>query len=612
MRLLACILITVTALSSVGFGATFSDLGDAPWAVTYINRMADLGVVSGYLGKFNPNDSLSKYAAISTIYRTIEVAGKLEGESIAVYKAKHLDTMKSYNVPDWTGLYEAVAFCLEKEIIHRDELSTFVIGAEHQNVKRSEVSVYLGKTLNLYLDENVNTIISLSFKDANQITTSSAPYVNLLVKQGIISGTPEGYFKPYDEITRAAMTKMLSDSYDILKDIKKVELTYKTGNVSFVLDDTKKLIVSESSDSVENEIYSIDDSVKIFKDGTQKSFSAFQKGQDVELGFDGLNLVEVKILTTSGDIKGTVRSVSDRNGYYRFEIYVEDDNDDQERETYSSVSDLKEITLDGEKVKPDKLTSGDEIILVLDDDDKVIDAVASSKYQRYEGILNSSVNFQGKPKISIQLDEGETKSFELDPDDVDIERNDDSVEITDLVVGDYVKVKTAYGLVVDIEAISLNSRDVEGYIEEIIIADIPKIKIRDNDNDLKEYPLHSSVDIEIENDDKEIYDLRLNYKVELELEGNSVVKIDAEKTSEKDQLSGTISKMYTDINIITVRNKLSSGSEYVSVSYNSDTEFIDGDGDSISESKLDEDDTVFVYGTYRDAYFLAQKVILLD
>ncbi len=121
-----------------------------------------------------------------------------------------------------------------------------------------------------------------------------------------------------------------------------------------------------------------------------------------------------------------------------------------------------------------------------------------------------------------------------------------------------------------------------------------------------------NVEIEIDNDDSEYYDLRVDYKVEIELDGNMIVKLDAEKSESKDQLSGSVTKIYTDLEIITVRNKLGSTSEYVSVTYNNDTQFLDSSGDDISDNRIDEGDTIFIYGTYRDSFFLAEKVILLD
>jgi len=511
MKWLTVLIIGVMMFSNIAYGASFTDLSDATWAVPYINKMADLDVISGYLGKFNPNDSLSKYAAISTIYRTLDASGKLEGESISVYKAKYSSVLSSYNVPDWTGLHEAIAFCLEKEIIHQDELRTFMVGDAHQNARRSEVSVYLGKAINLYLNENINTIISLDFEDSNMITTAAAPYVNLLVKKGIINGTPEGYFKPYDEITRAAMTKMLSDSYDLLKTVqvvKPVELDFKTGTIGYVLDDTDKIIVAVDGYS-DSKIYTIDNSVYIFKDGVKKSFSSLDKDQKIKLGFDDDELVKVEILTESVDVSGEIREIEDRNGYFRIEI--RDENDDDDRKTFSTISTLKTATLDRETVALSKIDDGDYAKLTLNDDDKIVQIVAESKYQTYEGILKSNITFDGVPKLKIQLDNDDVKTFELDEDDVDIERNDDDAEITDLVIGDYVRVKTAFNKIVDINAESLKQDEIEGVIKSVLIADTPVITIVDEDGDEKSFNLHANAEIELDNDDIES-DFRYCYK----------------------------------------------------------------------------------------------------
>ncbi len=206
--------------STAVYGEVFSDLGDAAWAVPYIQKVSSLGIASGYQGKFSPNESLNKYAAISMIYRTLKVAGHIDSAKEKAYLLKYDSEIDNLNVPNWDGLEEAVAFFMEKDILHMDEIKRFVVGDVHQYANRQEVAVYLGKALNLYIDENVNTIISLSFKDAGLITSSAAPYVNMLSKRGIVNGDSLGYFKPYDEISRAAMAKMLSDSYDTLKNVE--------------------------------------------------------------------------------------------------------------------------------------------------------------------------------------------------------------------------------------------------------------------------------------------------------------------------------------------------------------------------------------------------------
>ncbi len=180
---------------------------------------------------------------------------------------------------------------------------------------------FFRKAINLHLEEDIKGIISLNFKDASLITSAAAPYVNLLVDKKIVSGTPEGYFEPYNEITRASMAKMLSDSYDLLKSIKKIELSYKNGYISYVLEDTSKLIVSDDEDSTENTIYVVDSNVSIYKDDSKTTFDAFKKGQSIKLGFDeDDDLKRIDIMGVQGDYSGEIRDVEERTGYYQIEI----------------------------------------------------------------------------------------------------------------------------------------------------------------------------------------------------------------------------------------------------------------------------------------------------
>lgn len=607
----------MTCQSFPVFAGTFNDLKDAEWAEIYIEKMASEGIITGFNGAYKPAEAVNKYSAVVMIYRTLKAAGKLDDVTVNAAVSKYASVLSANKVPMWPDLHQGVAWMLDNGVIQAEELKYFMSGENHINARRYELSIFLGKALNVFLKENVNTFISLSFKDANLISSSAAPYVNLLVSKKILVGDVEGNFKPYDPVTRAAMAKVLSSSLDLIGGTETAPTTpvipatsnliTKTGTLAFVLEDTKKIIVTDSTDSTKNDVYAMD-GVAISISGTQAKLSDLDKGSEVKLTFDGTKLIKVESGSYFGEIKGVLKEVEKMTNAYRV-IITEDESGD--KKTYYTDTLLKTVTIEGVPTAIDKLKAGDKLSLRFNDLKQISGMSVTSRYQTYEGILKSQLNFVGKPQITVKLEDAKEITLELDT-KVDIERNDDDAEITDLVVGDFVTVRTSYDKVDRIYSFSAAQKDVEGTIQEIVIGKVNRIIVLTEDDGEKTYTISSTATIEVENKDVDIYGLRLGYDVELEVEGAVVTAIEASENNQNEQLSGTISKLYKDLSIITLKQNVSGTVKYTSVSYNSDTEVISGNGTVMRLTNLDEGDTVFVSGAYRDTFFLAEKIILLE
>lgn len=601
--------------TSAVFAGTFNDLKDSEWAEPYIEKMASKGIITGFNGAYKPVEAVNKYSAVVMIYRTLKAAGKLDDAAVNAAVSKYSSVLSANKVPLWPDLHQGVAWMLENGVIQQEELKYFMSGENHINARRYELSIFLGKALNVFLKENVNTFISLNFKDANLISSSSAPYVNLLVNKKILNGDLDGNFKPYDPMTRAAMAKVLSVSYDLIGGTGTTtptvpvssNLTTKTGTLAFVLEDTNKIIITDSTDATKNDVYSME-GVSILISGVKADLDELDKGSEVKLSFDGTKLVKVESGSYFGEVKGVLKEVEKMTASYRI-VITEDESGD--KKTYYTDKALTTVKVSGVATAIDKLKAGDKLTLRFNDLKQINDMTVTSRYQTYEGILKSQLSFVGKPQITITLEGAKEVTLELDT-EVDIERNDDDAEITDLVVGDFVTVRTSYDKVDRLYSFSAAKKDIEGTIQQIVIGKVNKITVLTEDNGEKEYTLSSAVAIEVDNDDTDVYGLRVGYEVELEVEGSIVTTIDASKSTSKEQLSGTISKLYDDLSIITLKQTVNGTVKYTSVSYNSTTKVLMADGTAKRISNLDEGDTVFVYGAYRDTFFLAEKIIILE
>ncbi len=599
------------------FAGTFNDLKDSEWAESYIEKMASEGIITGFNGAYKPADPVNKYSAVVMIYRMLKAADKLDDTTVNAAVSKYATVLSANKVPAWPDLHQGVAWMLDKGVIQAEELKYFMSGDNHINARRYELSIFLGKALNVFLKENVNTFISLNFKDANLISSSSAPYVNLLVNKKILVGDIDGNFKPYDPMNRAAMAKMLSVSLDLINGTEMEEpeeetpvtsnLTTKTGTLAFVLEDTAKIIVTDSTDASKNDVYAMT-GVLITISGVKANLSDLDKGSEVKLTFDDTKLVKVEAGSYFGEVKGALKEVEKMTNAYR--IVIEED-ESGDKKTYYTDKALTTVKVDGVSVTLDKLKVGDKLSLRFSDLKQVSGLTVTPRYQTYEGILKSQLNYVGKPQITVKMENAKEVTLELDT-KVDIERNDDDAEITDLVVGDFVTVRTSYDKVDQIYSFSAAKKDVEGTIQEIVIGKVSSITVLTEDDGEKTYTISSTAAIEVENDDADVYGLRLGYDVELEVEGSVITAIDASENSHSEQLSGTVSKIYKDLSIITLKQNVSGTVKYTSVSYKSSTKVTSESDSTMRPSDLDEGDIVFVSGAYQDTFFVADKITVVE
>ncbi len=620
-KILVAIVTVVMILASNTIGVlalqSFTDVADGYWAKEYIEKMAEKKIITGYDdATFRPTENIDKLATIVMIFRTLNATDKLVGVDIDSLVEKYDILLNQYNIPEWAE--DAVAIALEKSIITRYDVAEF-FNADGTLAKatRTEVSVFLGKALNLYLKEELtNSIITFDFNDAEFIPTEAAPYVNLLVKQNIIKGDDNGNFNPDEPIVRAAVAKMFSVSYDILSQIvvndaveepqqDDEDLKLVEGEIVLVMKDDNNIVVANNDGG--NSLYKVEEDTQIIIEDMPSSISYLDEGDNIKLYFDEDDkLVKAEVDSNIASYEGAISSIIDMNGYYL--VTVKDEDND--KRTFSTSDDTI-ILLNDESVEARYLDNGDEVTLTLDGNiiEKII---AESKERTYNGILESGIYFDQSLKIKVRTHTQDVYALELD-DEVEVEKNDDDVKLTDLIKGDIVSVTTEFGKVVEITATSVEDKsEDEGIITEIILGSEEKITILNDDGESNTYVVSSEADIEIDNDDSTIYDLKLDYKVEVKIENGMITDIEAEEVESNDSISGTISDIFDDLDAITLKVTDDGETKYISI-LAEDATIISTSGSEKSFSYLDEDDEVFIYGdgSHQIFDFVADKIIIL-
>lgn len=604
----AMALVLSVLLLPVGAFAAFTDLGEAAWATGYIEAMSEEGIVTGYDdGTFRPNANISKYASVLMVYRTLKAADLVTDAEQAANITRHMGTIAARGVPNWPDLYGAVAFCLEKGILTTGDLVNFQIGDVHTNAGRSEVAVYLGKAMNLYLEENLNVLYSLNFKDAGSVSAAARPYVYLLNKHDVISGDTEGYFNPDAPITRAAMAKMLTVSLELLRDVAPQAET-KSGVITSILGDTERVVVRDAGDESVSDLYNLTD-VEILVDGRLRDVEDLELEMTVLLTFENGTLKRLSV--TEGEVSGDLLQY---DGFYRNHVdmgayaILTIEMPDGDREAYRLES-ATGVTRDGEVVPLSRLETGDPVN--FEADGEVLDRLeAFSKTQTVDGVFLEIVEHDDYEALKLKNDAGQFVEIELS-DDVDVEKNDRSRNVGDLINGDFVVVTTEYGKAVDIVASGLET-NAEGVVKSILIAETPELTLVDSDGTERTYEIHADADIEIDGYDRTLYDLRLDYTVRLVAQGDVATSVEADSLNVSDTLDAYVISVYSAEDKLRVRYY--DGEEYV-FSYvyeKSDTAVYSAAGGDADFSDIRANDKVFIYGRTLGTKYYADRIFILE
>lgn len=225
--------------SNKGNKLPFKDVG-SHWASNYIGSMYNIGLFQGYPdGSFRPDQQLTQAEALALIMRIAADDATIDDEDD--------DTEIDLNdVPAWA--WQDVNKACQKGIINMNRFHSYV------QASRVQTAVMIAKALGL---EPVDTS-NIPFKDYILMSDEELGYVLALYQEGIISGTPNGYFNPNSYITRAEMAAILERLLDKIDgidetDVESVSLP-KTAEVEQGESITLKAVVTYEDGDTDNDV----------------------------------------------------------------------------------------------------------------------------------------------------------------------------------------------------------------------------------------------------------------------------------------------------------------------------------------------------------------------
>ena len=161
------------------------------WAAAEIEQAVSTGYVKGYPdGTFRPNDEVTRAEFVAMVDGAFQVpAGQAE------------NTLKDVSTRDWFA--QDVSSALAAEFVGGYADGTF---RPQQEVSRQEAACMLARLLKL------DGTGDPGFSDAGAVGNWAKTSVSGLVTAGIMSGYPDGTFKPQKAVTRAEAVVMINQA----------------------------------------------------------------------------------------------------------------------------------------------------------------------------------------------------------------------------------------------------------------------------------------------------------------------------------------------------------------------------------------------------------------
>ncbi|MCI9625673.1 MAG: hypothetical protein HFI90_02705 [Clostridia bacterium] len=165
----------------------FNDVSSVPWAAESIEKLADMGIISGKGGKtFAPNDQITR----AEVVKILVGAFSLTEESDAAFSDIAADS--------WYAPY--IRKAVAANLTLGDGNGSF---RPEDVISRQDIAVMICRFIG-----GAQTA-QLPFGDKDSIAAYAKEAVETLYSMGIISGKDDGNFDPYGNLTRAECAKMV-------------------------------------------------------------------------------------------------------------------------------------------------------------------------------------------------------------------------------------------------------------------------------------------------------------------------------------------------------------------------------------------------------------------
>ena len=655
-----CALSLAAVCTVTTMGATLTDVTSAHWAYSAIVDLEERGVMAlTSSGQFFPNQTMNYFEiadvmAKATGYVDVDITTNVDEAFKAQIKAnyeKQKPTLATYaaKYSTWNSAYnQQIAYLLGRGYISTSDLDKFITKTSSGEIKniitKEELAVLVVRLLEKEKTA-VSTYKSTGFKDESSIAVANRPHMAYLNSIGIISPDASGNANGKMKVTKALCAKMVSSALQI-KDATNGSSnsgsdSTTTTNPSTNIVTITKILTKNANEYYmclktgegEAKYYSIKATTKILDaSGNEVAITKVDLGSTAKVTIESQNntdyITSIQLTDTNGTDQNTGNNTDNTN-----------DNTNNNTQTTVVSGTLLEkvnsgilrlsltggttkayvldddctITLNGTTVSADSLSVSDTMTITVQNN-AVTKIVASSG----TGSLTSNGQVAEK-KLSgtgyaFTIKQNNNTSTIIIPDSAEITRNNKTVDVKEIRIGDTLKVTKKNGIVTSVEATGVKS-SVTGTIKEIHIAQTSKVIVNVN-NEAKTYILAGDVEMynNYEKDFITVRDLHLGQEVTMLLDSEEVISLDVEDTSTSVKLMGTITNVgrnYSYIDVLVDYDYITGESKvYKRIDITTDTNIM-LNGKKEHRSILDEDMEIVVNYKYLDDT-VPEKILVIQ
>lgn len=603
LTVILCMVFTMTVQALV-----FTDISNH-WAESYIERVAENGLITGYPDKtFKPDNNVTVLEALVMMSRLYDIDEDLKDEIIEKYEPI-IEDMPNTLYNEWA--FEYLSVIIELGVVSETGMKSMFAAKNIFNAAtREEIAVLLTKAMMLEDEAKSLKVYSLPFTDRDEISTVARPYIYVMYDKEILQGDNKKNINPTDKITRAEMSTVLDKAFkyieknDVYPDLDDYVPTTVVEGIITKLSNEKaeSYIYIKGNNDVES-IVKINNETEIYVNGRSRTFSDLDEDMLVKCKIDE-NRLAVKI--EADNSKKVVRGIISLVAYAEpASVTIIDEDKDKIKYNVPSSTD---VYLDGKEVQLKNLKKNDEITLLLEND-KVYQINSISRIKHYDGKI-TSIDYASYPiKISIKTDKGELKTFTFNS-DVEVTRNDDESSFDRVRVGDEVTITTEYDDMIAIDTVAKEA-EINGTIKEILIGTVNKIKISDKDGNVEQYSVSNNVVVTIGSKNASINDLRVGYNINVNTSGDEIVTIEASEIQAAINFSGKVLVINATDKIIMMQNVKSNGqTELIYLKVTNNTKMFNMAGETKYLNDLEEGKSILSTAISQSGDYIALSIFI--
>ncbi|AEM77680.1 S-layer homology domain-containing protein [Thermoanaerobacter wiegelii] len=303
-------------VQSIYYNMSFKDIKDS-FAKNDIMKMTALSVIrGGGSQKFYPKSYLKREEAIAYIVRLMGLEEQVQKTPISSSTAvggsnpptansnqtgqNNASSQSGPKVDSWAqGIIDVAA---KNNLLRKEDMALDFTA----NATREEVAYWIAKGLNLAPIYGKDLQKVYAFSDAKSFNTDYMPYIEAVLKSGIMTGYNDSKFGPKDNITREQMASVLSRAFNLgynlmgysiinatVQDILYEEVARKNSiKKTFVLLNNKgqnEYIVVQRTYSSEGIVHNSD--FLTISNGVPSFSDSIEKGDNVNFYISGQNVI---------------------------------------------------------------------------------------------------------------------------------------------------------------------------------------------------------------------------------------------------------------------------------------------------------------------------------